>query len=444
MYTEDENAENFPQNCFFAEAEEDWLLVDVELTEEDALILKEYVVINEQNVASVIEQRKNCGKRLPDGQLNQEIVEKSRKYFHGKMISRLVPRKMMEPYKIMRPLKWSKSMDEKCNAHKFQKMNSWLEILSLKVPRTLGTVESIPAVRVNVKSLNFPDAPMEISMPVLEPVKLQPKHAYPKDLCTAVVEFEPSPNATKNLWDSEYIKRKRSFDFVAKIRGDSSEVALRMTLDQDHVCDLLKLSIRKRRKYNPVTSTSDLLAANQVDAEPAHTPKPLLAIEWQPERLDPPSALMQESDPSEDDEGDKWFMRPAVPMFSDLCEKTSQLSSRLGHQIPRAAMFLWAQILQLLSCSKKLLSLKTPEEEGFRNVIFREPHQRGYLRSVSCKDYCEERGRASMQKKTKRHDSKKSLKRAHGALTQKYYHNTNRKRAMDSTKFQGACGRRGC
>lgn len=152
IYAQDENAENSPQKCFFAEAEEgEWLLVDVELTEEEVLILKDYVVINEQNVASVITQKKNYGMRPPGGPVNQGNVEKSQKYFHGKMMSRLVPRKMMEPYKIMRPLKWSKPLDEKCSAYKFKKINSWLEILSSNVPRTLGTVESIRAVRVNAK-----------------------------------------------------------------------------------------------------------------------------------------------------------------------------------------------------------------------------------------------------------------------------------------------------
>nr|XP_058945329.1 uncharacterized protein LOC131773365 [Pocillopora verrucosa] len=446
IYAQDENAENSPQKCFFAEAEEgEWLLVDVELTEEEVLILKDYVVINEQNVASVITQKKNCGMRPPGGPVNQGNVEKSQKYFHGKMMSRLVPRKMMEPYKIMRPLKWSKPLDEKCSAYKFKKINSWLEILSSNVPRTLGTVESIRAVRVNAKSLKSPDTlgmQMENPEPVLEPVKLQPKQALIENLSTAIVKFEPSP-MNKLLWDLQDIKRERSFDFLAKVRSDSCEVPLRTTVTQGNVCD--RLSIRKRRKFNPVISTSDLLAVSQVDSEHAHTPKPLLAIEWQPERSNHESSVIQESDRSEDDEGDdKWFMRPALPMFSDLCEKTSQLSAKLGHQIPRAAIFLWAQILQLLSCSKRLLSLKSAVEQVRPNAIIREPPQSRFSRSVSCKDYCEERVRASVEKRTKRHDTKKNLKRTHRALTQKYLNDNNRKRAMDSKRFQGACGRRGC
>lgn len=294
---------------------------------------------------------------------------------------------------------------------------------------------------------------MENPEPVLEPVKLQPKQALIENLSTAIVKFEPSP-MDKLLWDLQDIKRERSFDFLAKVRSDSCEVPLRMTVTQGNVCD--RLSIRKRRKFNPVISTSDLLAVSQVDSEHAHTPKPLLAIEWQPERSNHESVMqesvenhhesvIQESDRSEDDEGDdKWFMRPALPMFSDLCEKTSQLSAKLGHQIPRAAMFLWAQILQLLSCSKRLLSLKSAVEQVRPNAIIREPPQSRFLRSVSRKDYCEERVRASVEKRTKRHDTKKNLKRTHRALTQKYLNDNNRKRAMDSKRFQGACGRRGC
>ena len=305
-------------------------------------------------------------------------------------------------------------------------------------------------------SLKSPDTlgmQMENPEPVLEPVKLQPKQALIENLSTAIVKFEPSP-MDKLLWDLQDIKRERSFDFLAKVRSDSCEVPLRMTVTQGNVCD--RLSIRKRRKFNPVISTSDLLAVSQVDSEYAHTPKPLLAIEWQPERSNHESVMqesvenhhesvIQENDRSEDDEGDdKWFMRPALPMFSDLCEKTSQLSAKLGHQIPRAAMFLWAQILQLLSCSKRFLSLKSAMEQVRPNAIIREPPQSRFLRSVSRKDYCEERVRASVEKRTKRHDTKKNLKRTHRALTQKYLNDNNRKRAMDSKRFQGACGRRGC
>ena len=271
--------------------------------------------------------------------------------------------------------------------------------------------------------------------PVLEPVKLQPKHVFVEDLSTAVVKYEPSP-VKKLLWELDNINRKRTFDFVAEMSSDSSEVPLRMTLNQDHVYDLLKLSIRKKRKFNPVLKTADPLepfvVSRVVDIEPAHTPKPLLALEW------------HASEPDEDDEGeDKWFMKSKLPVFSELCERTSKLSSQLGHQIPRAAMFLWAQILQLLSCSKRLLSLEGAEDQGHRNAIFREPPRGCYL-SACCKDFSEGRGRASAEKKTKRHDTKRNLKRAHGALTQKYYDNTNRKRAMDSKRFQRACGRRGC
>lgn len=305
-------------------------------------------------------------------------------------------------------------------------------------------------------SLKSPDTlgmQMENPEPVLEPVKLQPKQALIENLSTAIVKFEPSP-MNKLLWDLQDIKRERRFDFLAKVRSDSCEVPLRTTVTQGNVCD--KLSIRKRRKFNPVISTSDLLAVSQVDSEHAHTPKPLLAIEWQPERSNHESVMqesvenhhesvIQESDRFEDDEGDdKWFMRPALPMFSDLCEKTSQLSAKLGHQIPRAAIFLWAQILQLLSCSKRLLSLKSAVEQVRPNAIIREPPQSRFSRSVSCKDYCEERVRASVEKRTKRHDTKKNLKRTHRALTQKYLNDNNRKRAMDSKRFQGACGRRGC
>lgn len=269
---------------------------------------------------------------------------------------------------------------------------------------------------------------------VVKPVKLQPKHVLVEDLSTSIIQFEPSP-VKQLLWDLENIKRKRTFEFVAGIDGDSGKLPLRTTLSQDHVYDLLKLSIRKRRKFNPVASTDESLepfVASRVGLEPAYIPKPLLALEW---RTEQPAEL--------DEDEDRWFSKPTISAISNICERTSQLTSQLRHQVPKAAMFLWAQILQLLSCSKKLLSLENTEEQGRRSALFREPPRGCYL-SVCCKDFSEERSRALAEKKTKRQDTKKNLRRAHGALTQKYYDNTNRKRAMDSKRFQRGCGRRGC
>ena len=147
-----DNAENSHQECVFVEAEEgDWLLVDVELTEDDAEFLKDYVVVNEQTLVAAVKLEHDGGQTLPGHAVNKGNVEKSQKYFHGKMITRLIPRKMVEPYKILRPLKLKAPTDEICSAKRLQQMNSWLETLSMKVPRPLGTVGSIPAVRVNVK-----------------------------------------------------------------------------------------------------------------------------------------------------------------------------------------------------------------------------------------------------------------------------------------------------
>lgn len=278
---------------------------------------------------------------------------------------------------------------------------------------------------------------------VVKPIKLQPSRVFVEDLSTSVVPFEPSP-VKKLLWDLDNIKRKRTFEFVAGIDGESGKLPLRMTVSQDHVYDLLKLSVRKRRKFNPVANTAESpesFVLSRVGLERVHTPRPLLALEWRTEQPDEWTANFpaDESDEVED----MWFTKPALSAFSDICERTSQLTTQLRHQVPRAAMFLWAQILQLLSCSKKLLSLESTEEQGRRGALFREPPRGCYL-SVYCKNFSEERSRALAEKKTKRQDTKKNLRRAHGALTQKYYDNTNRKRAMDSKRFQRGCGRRGC
>ena len=279
---------------------------------------------------------------------------------------------------------------------------------------------------------------------VIEPINVPPKHVFVEDLSTSVVTFEPSP-VKKLLWDLDNIKRKRTFEFVAGMERESENFPLRMTLGQDQVYDLIKLSIRKRRKFHPVANTTESLEPFVVCRESlglAQTPKPLLALEWQPDQAEEWPAEFQ-ADVSDEDEDMWWCTASAIPVFSDICERTSQLTTKLRHQVPRAAMFLWGQIMQLLSCSKKLLCLENTEDPGHGNALSCEPPRGCFLR-VCCKDFSEERSRALAEKNTKRQDTKKNLKRAHGALTQKYSDNTNRKRAMDSNRFRKGCGRRGC
>ena len=136
------------QECFIIESEEgDWLLVDVELTDEDAVILNDYVVVDER-----IFRRKWIGEKpLSIAGASVGNIKKSQKYFHGKMISRVLPRKMVQPYTILRPLKSEVPAGEMCDTERLKQMNSWLEMLSTKVPRPLGTLGNIPTLRFNVK-----------------------------------------------------------------------------------------------------------------------------------------------------------------------------------------------------------------------------------------------------------------------------------------------------
>ena len=281
------------------------------------------------------------------------------------------------------------------------------------------------------------------SKQAIKSVSPQPKHVFVDDLCKSVVQFQPSP-VNRLLWDLDNINRKRDFDFVAGIGEDSCKLPACLTLREDHVYDLVKLSIRKRSKFNGVAKTAESLEPAVVESacpEPAYTPEPLLALEWREGGLGEWQANFK-SDESEEVDG-KWFTKPTISAISDICERTSQLTTQLRHQVPRAAMFLWAHILQLFSCSKKLLSVEASEDQGHRSALFCEPPRGRYL-SVCCKDFSEERSRALAEKKTKRQDTKKNLRRAHGALIQKYYDNTNRKRAMDSNRFHRGSGRKGC
>ena len=147
MYYAPEDDTKSQQECFIVESEEgDWLLVDVELTEEDAVILNDYVVVDER-----IFRLKNGGVTpVSTEDASERKIKKSQKYFHGKMISKVLPRKMVQPYKILRPLKRKIPTGEMCDTERLQQMNSWLEMLSTKVPRPLGTLGNIPTLRSKV------------------------------------------------------------------------------------------------------------------------------------------------------------------------------------------------------------------------------------------------------------------------------------------------------
>ena len=146
LFTEEADV-NPLQECFVVELEEgDWLLVDVELTNEDEEFLKDYVVIP---VADEHAERLPVARNNGNGERN---IEKSQKFFHGKMISRMFPRKAIQPYKIERPLRYSPPDEEEWrNIERLQKVNCLLEMITMKVPRPLGKLGNMTVSRVNVK-----------------------------------------------------------------------------------------------------------------------------------------------------------------------------------------------------------------------------------------------------------------------------------------------------
>ena len=258
---------------------------------------------------------------------------------------------------------------------------------------------------------------------VIAPVKLQSTHSLIDDLstCRTVVPFEASP-ANKLLLDLNNLTQKRHFEFVAEI-GDKRQLPLRMTLNNDHVYDLIQVSVRKRHSFNKYSKVElPSIESPVVCSEPKSISVPLLALEWEEEQ-------------SEED----YYTQPAMSVINDICEMTS----RMGHRVPKVAMYLWTQFVQLLSCSKRYLTSHQNDDcARGRTEVLREPTRDCYLR-LCYKGLSEENSQAIAEKKTKRKDTKKNLKRANAVTTQKYYHNTNRKRAMDCRRFQRGCGRRG-
>lgn len=260
---------------------------------------------------------------------------------------------------------------------------------------------------------------------VLEPVKLQSTLSLIDDLntCRTIVPFEASPGK-KLVLDLDNLTQKREFEFVAVIGDCKRQLPLRMTLKKDHVHDLIQVSVRKRLSFNKFAKVElPSIEPPVVCSEPKSISVPLLALEWEEEQT-----------------AENCFTQPAMAVISDICEMTS----RLGQRVPKVAMYLWTQFVQLLSCSKRYLTSHQNDDcARGRTEVFREPTRDSYL-TLCGKGLSEEDSRIVAEKKTKRKDTKKNLKRANAVVTQKHYHNTNRKRAMDCRRFQPGCGRRGC
>ena len=154
IYTEKEDTK-LSQECYVGELEDgDWLLVDVELTDDDAAFLKEYVV-----VPCAAQKTQDGEEPLLFNAVRKSIhksnVEKRQKYFHGKMVCRMFPRKTVQPYKVEHSLKYKEDDLTSWDDGRFQRSNHWIETMSFKIPRPLNSPEKILPARVNVKRWEF-------------------------------------------------------------------------------------------------------------------------------------------------------------------------------------------------------------------------------------------------------------------------------------------------
>ena len=153
--------------------------------------------------------------------------------------------------------------------------------------------------------------------------------------------------------------------------------------------------------------------------------KALLALEWEQSRPDV-----------------KWYSQPVISVFSDFCLRTSQLRQHM----PQATLILrvlWTQFLQLLSFGKDLLCCSHAEDQRSHNAL--QPVTVGkYHVTTHGEEFCDGRNRALREKKTGTQDTKKNLRRAYGAQTQKYFAHRNRRRAMECNRLNRGTGRRGC
>lgn len=150
MYAEGEDDAIPRQECSVIETREgDWLLVDIDLTNEEAILLKDYIVVpvSGKSEDGKISLPINAARKV----FSKRNVQKSQKYFHGKMVTRMFPRKMVQPYKIECPLKYKPPAGDLLNTERLQQMDCWLEMPPIKLTRPLGSLGNIPASRVNVK-----------------------------------------------------------------------------------------------------------------------------------------------------------------------------------------------------------------------------------------------------------------------------------------------------
>ena len=283
---------------------------------------------------------------------------------------------------------------------------------------------------------------MESCKQVIEPMKLQSGYAHrlldDLNTCKSIVKYESSP-VKELLCDLQNFTRKRSFDFAAKI-GDAQQQPVTLTVNKDEMCRLDDISLRKRSKSNSTINFElPFVDPPVVVSEPKPSPVPVLALEWVEQQQEDESQT-NDHESQQHDEDSNWLQQPPISMICDLCEMTS----KIGHRVPKVAVFLWAQFMQLLSRGRKFLCRKQDDNNALNNhEITREPTRECYIASSS-KDFIENKNRAVAEKKTKRHDTKKTLKRAHAAMVQMHSHNTNRKRAMNCAKFRRENGRRCC
>ncbi|XP_068671062.1 uncharacterized protein [Montipora foliosa] len=439
LYSE-EAGRNPSLECFVNESEEgDWLLIDIELTNNDGEFLKDYVVVpvicrDGEKLLSA-HKDKGIGKSLNN-------IKKCQKFIHGKMISRLQARRLVLPYRIEHPLRLRAAVfdaEDMRNLERLQQFNCWLKTMMMKDPQLLGTLGNTTFPRVKVQS---PRSPVTIQVgrctQVIEPMKLHSKHAHwlvdDLNTCKSLVKYDPSP-LIQLLSDLKNLNRKQSLELVVRM-GDALQEPLCVTVAKDHVCKFVK----NRPKSNSLAKFEVPCADHPVViSEPTRNPVPLLALEWIGQQQDEEPADYEKI--QQNGEKCNWLAQPAISVISDICEMTS----RIGYRVPQVAIFLWAQLLQFLSCSRKYFCRKQEPEvhSNGRTEITGEPKCDCYLTLLS-KGFSEDKCRAAAEKKTKRQDTKKNLKRAHAAMVQKHCCNTNRKRAMDCARFRQGNGKRGC
>ena len=103
----DDSIYSVPESFIVESEDGEWLLIDLELADNDTILLREYVIVPEGILSCGLSNNHVAASEANTGKddVSQGTERRDRKKFRGKIVSRVIPRKSVRPYVIIRPIK---------------------------------------------------------------------------------------------------------------------------------------------------------------------------------------------------------------------------------------------------------------------------------------------------------------------------------------------------